>query len=121
MLNAARLKVLKAREDHVGVVLEEAKKLLGEITKDEVKYQNLLQSLIAQGLLQVRQISNSFLFALKYNFILQLLELNVLLRCRQADLKMVESVMATAVATYKQKTGKECNLKVDESFLNPNV
>jgi V-type H+-transporting ATPase subunit E len=103
MLNAARLKVLKAREDHVANVLDEAKRKLAEITKDQGTYKNLVQQLITQGLLQ-------------------LLEANVLLRCRQADLSLVESVMAPALATYKEKTGKECNLKVDqESFLNPNV
>jgi len=103
MLNAARLRVLKAREDHVGTVLDEAKKRLAEVTKDQATYKNLLQQLICQGLLQ-------------------LLELNVLLRCRQADLGLVEGVVEAAVATYKEKTGKECNVKVDqESFLNPNV
>jgi len=103
MLNAARLRVLKAREDHVGTVLDEAKKRLAEVTKDQATYKNLLQQLICQGLLQ-------------------LLELNVLLRCRQADLGLVEGVIAPAVAMYKEKTGKECNVKVDqESFLNPNV
>jgi len=103
MLNAARLRVLKAREDHVGTVLDEAKKKLGEITKDPAVYQNLLQQLIAQGLMQ-------------------LLEANVLLRCRQADLGLVQAAMPPALDAYKAKTGKECNLKVDqESFLNPTV
>jgi len=103
MLNAARLKVLKAREDHVGTVLDEAKKRLVEITKDQGKYKGMMQGLITQGLLQ-------------------LLEMNVLLRCRQADLALVESVVAPATAAYKEKTGKDCNVKVDqESFLNPNV
>jgi len=103
MLNAARLRVLKAREDHVGTVLDEAKKRLVDITKDQGVYKNLLQQLICQGLLQ-------------------LLELNVFLRCRQADLGLVESVIAPAVSVYKEKTGKECNVKIDqENFLNPNV
>jgi len=103
MLNAARLKVLKAREDHVGTVLDEAKKRLVDITKDQGTYKGLMQALITQGLLQ-------------------LLELNVLLRCRQADLPIVESVMTPAAAAYKEKTGKDVNVKVDqESFLNPNV
>lgn len=53
MLNAARLKVLKAREDHVGTVLDEAKKRLVEITKDQGKYKGMMQGLITQGLLQV--------------------------------------------------------------------
>lgn len=103
MLNAARLRVLKAREDHVGSVLEEAKKRLAEATKDDAKYTGLLQQLIAQGLLQ-------------------LLELNVLIRCRQADLSMVESVIAPAINQYKERTGRDCNVKVDtDSFLPAHV
>jgi V-type H+-transporting ATPase subunit E len=103
MLNAARRRVLKAREDHVSTVLEEAKKRLAEATKENTKYSGLLQQLVAQGLLQ-------------------LLELNVLIRCRQADLQFVEKVIAPAVDHYKERTGKECHIKVDnESFLPPHV
>lgn len=103
MLNAARLRVLKAREDHVGSVLEEAKRRLAEITKDRTKYKVLIESLIAQGLLEI-------------------LELHVLLRCRQADVEIVEEVMESCTGSYKAKTGKEVHLKVDkESFLPANT
>lgn len=53
MLNQARLKVLKVREDHVRAVLEEARKRLGEVTKDQGKYGQIIESLILQGLYQV--------------------------------------------------------------------
>lgn len=53
MLNQARLKVLKVREDHVRGVLDEARKRLGEVTKDQAKYSQILESLILQGLYQV--------------------------------------------------------------------
>jgi len=134
MLNAARLRVLKAREDHVGSVLDEAKKRLAEATKDNAKYTGLLQQLIAQGLLQVFKyfVSNVSYVALKSKKIIvsyellyilsQLLELNVLIRCRQADLPYVESVVAPAISHYKERTGKDCNVKVDnESFLSAHV
>ncbi|CAL8087833.1 unnamed protein product [Orchesella dallaii] len=99
MLNAARLKVLKAREDHVSTVLEESKRRLADIIKDSGKYKRLLHALITQGLLQ-------------------LLELNVLVRCRQADLALVEEVIPQAKSQYTEKTGKEINIKLDqESFL----
>lgn len=99
MLNAARLKALKAREDHVGTVLEEAKKRLGDITRDSGKYKRLLHALITQGLLQ-------------------LLEHNVLIRCRQQDTGLVEEVMDSAKREYSEKTGKDVNIKLDqESFL----
>lgn len=53
MLNQARLKVLKVREDHVRAVLDEARKRLGEVTRDQGKYVQILESLILQGLYQV--------------------------------------------------------------------
>lgn len=53
MLNQARLKVLKVREDHVHHVLEEARKRLGEITLNSAKYKELLSTLILQALYQV--------------------------------------------------------------------
>lgn len=56
MLNQARLKVLKVREDHVRSVLDEARKRLGQVTKDQTKYSDVLEMLILQGLYQVTQI-----------------------------------------------------------------
>lgn len=53
MLNQARLKALKVREDHVRNVLEEARRRLGEVTRNPSKYTEILNSLIVQGLLQV--------------------------------------------------------------------
>lgn len=53
MLNQARLKALKVREDHVRNVLEEARRRLGEVTRNPSKYAEILNSLIVQGLLQV--------------------------------------------------------------------
>lgn len=48
MLNQARLKVLKARDDHVSTVLDDAKKQLLKISADQSKYPKILQGLIAQ-------------------------------------------------------------------------
>ena len=53
MLNQARLKVLKVREDHVRNVLDEARKRLGEVARDQGKYAEILKLLITQGLYQV--------------------------------------------------------------------
>lgn len=54
MLNQARLKVLKVREDHVRNVLDEARKRLGEVTRDISRYREILKLLIVQGLCQVK-------------------------------------------------------------------
>lgn len=53
MLNQARLKALKVREDHVRNVLDEARKRLGEVTHNTARYREVLQLLIIQGLYQV--------------------------------------------------------------------
>merc|ERR1711950_41238 len=92
MLNQARLKVLKARDDHVGQVLDNAKTQLVTISKDGNKYPQLLEGLIGQGLCQ-------------------LLESNVTIRCRQAGLQMVQASVPKAVASVKEKMPK-INLQV---------
>jgi len=53
MLNQARLKALKVREDHIGSVLDDARQQLGNVNQDQGKYSQVLYSLILQGLLQV--------------------------------------------------------------------
>lgn len=53
MLNQARLKALKIREDHVRDVLDEARKQLIISVKDEGRYRDILTKLMLQGLLQV--------------------------------------------------------------------
>lgn len=44
----ARIKVLKAREDHVQVVLSEARQTLTGIANNKEKYPRILEGLIAQ-------------------------------------------------------------------------
>lgn len=99
MLNQARLKVLKVREDHVSNVLDEARRRLGEITKDEGKYKEILMTLIIQGLFQI-------------------MEPNTVIKCRQVDQQLVQSLLAEASVEYKSKTGKDVVLKLENaSFL----
>lgn len=95
MLNQARLKVLKVREDHVRSVLEEARKRLGEVTRDQAKYTEILESLILQGLYQ-------------------LFEKEVTIRVRPQDRELVKSILPTIVTKYKDMTGKDINIKVDD-------
>jgi len=100
MLNQARLKVLKARDDHVSTVLENAKKQLVTISQDQGRYPQLLEGLIGQGLCQ-------------------LLESNVTIRCKQVDLQMVQATVPKAVASVKDKMPKiNIQVTVDtERFL----
>ncbi|XP_047990990.1 V-type proton ATPase subunit E [Leguminivora glycinivorella] len=99
MLNQARLKVLKVREDHVRNVLDEARKRLAEVPEDKELYAELLVTLIVQALFQ-------------------LVEPQVTVRVRQADKGLVEGLLSKAQASYKEKIKRDLQLKVDnENFL----
>lgn len=99
MLNQARLKVLKVREDHVRAVLDEARRRLGEVTRDPTRYSTILQSLITQGLFQI-------------------MEANVIVRGRQGDAQVIQNALPAAVEHYKRETGKDVVVTLDtENFL----
>jgi len=94
MLNQARLKVLKVREDHVRGVLDEARRRLGEVTRDAPRYSQILQSLITQGLFQI-------------------MEANIIIRGRQQDAQLIQNVLPGAVEQYKRETGKDVVVTLD--------
>uniref|UniRef100_A0A0K8TPL2 V-type proton ATPase subunit E n=1 Tax=Tabanus bromius TaxID=304241 RepID=A0A0K8TPL2_TABBR len=99
MLNQARLKVLKVREDHVRNVLDEARRRLGEVTKNEHEYRQILQKLIVQALFQA-------------------MEVNVSLRCREIDVPLIQSLLPQVVDQYKSTIGRDVKIKIDtENFL----
>lgn len=100
MLNQARLKVLKVREDHVRNVLDEARKRLGEVTRDISRYREILKLLIVQGLCQ-------------------LTENHVTIRVRQIDFPLVESLLDSVQSAYKQITKKDVTIKVDQDNFLP--
>lgn len=91
--------MLKVREDHVSSVLDEARRRLGEVTKDQAKYREILLTLIIQGLFQI-------------------MEPKTLIRCRQVDQELVKSLVNQAATEYKAKTEKDVVLTVEtNSFL----
>lgn len=94
MLNQARLKVLKVREDHVRGVLEEARRRLGEVTRDPTRYTQILQALITQGLFQI-------------------MEANITIRGRQQDAQLIQNALPGAVEQYKRETGKDVVVTLD--------
>lgn len=99
MLNQARLKVLKVREDHVRNVLDDARRRLGEVVRNPQRYGEVIKALTVQGLLQ-------------------LLEPTVTLRVRETDVNLVESVIPSIADQYKEMSGKDVIVKVDkETFL----
>ncbi|KAH9638407.1 hypothetical protein HF086_004209 [Spodoptera exigua] len=103
MLNQARLRVLKVREDHVRNLLDEARKRLADVPKDEKLYSELLTALTVQALFQ-------------------LMEPAVTLRVRQVDKSLVESVLSKAQNDYKAQIKKDTVLKVDtDNWLSPDT
>ncbi|TDG41489.1 hypothetical protein AWZ03_012086 [Drosophila navojoa] len=100
MLNQARLKVLKVREDHVSSVLDDARKRLGEVTKNESEYKAVLSKLIVQGLYQV-------------------MEPKVILRCRQVDVPLVRDVIPTSAEQYKAAMKQDVEIVIDEKDFLP--
>jgi len=100
LANASRLSILKARDDYVQALKEEARKQLSMLTQDRSKYTTILANLIAQGL---------FL----------LMEQDVTLRCRRSDYDLVKQLIPEAVNRYKKEL-KQKDLKVnidDKNFL----
>lgn len=87
--------MLKVREDHVSSVLDDARKRLGEVTKNETEYKNVLSKLIVQGLYQV-------------------MEPKVTLRCRQVDVPLVQAILQTSIDEYKSKMNQDVELFIDD-------
>lgn len=101
MLNQGRLKCLKAREDHVKNVLDEAKANLSRISSDPNRYPSILKGLIMQALFQM-------------------LEKEVVLRCRQTDLELVEQLLPSCLDELQKVWGDKTRVIIDkDNYLPP--
>lgn len=100
MLNQARLRILKARGEHIRTILDEARKSLLDVTKDTERYKGLLAKLIEQALYRMN-------------------EPEVSIKCRQMDLELVREVLEGALATYTKHSGIACKAKIDEQDFLP--
>ncbi|XP_004403428.1 PREDICTED: V-type proton ATPase subunit E 2 [Odobenus rosmarus divergens] len=95
MRNQARLKVLRARDDLVSELLNDAKLRLSRIVADPEIYQGLLDKLVLQGLLR-------------------LLEPVVIIRCRPQDILLVEAAVQKAIPEYMIVSQKCVDVQVDQ-------
>uniref|UniRef100_A0A3P8P817 ATPase H+ transporting V1 subunit E1a n=1 Tax=Astatotilapia calliptera TaxID=8154 RepID=A0A3P8P817_ASTCA len=99
MMNQARLKVLKARDDMITDLLNEARRRLAEIAKDPAKYSSLLEGLVLQGFYR-------------------LLEPKVTIRCRPQDVEFVQAAVNKNIPIYKEAVKSNITVKIDkERFL----
>jgi len=94
MLNQARLKVLRVREEHVRGVLDGSRARLSSAATRTDEYKDLLVSLTVQALFQ-------------------LMETSVTVRVRAADVPIMADVLQRASAQYKEKMKRDVALTVD--------
>lgn len=83
-LNASRIKVLQAQDDVVNSMKDAASKELLNVGHHHHVHKKLLQDLIVQSLLRLKEPA-------------------VLLRCREHDLHLVDSVLESAKQDYAEK------------------
>ncbi|MEQ2283857.1 hypothetical protein AMECASPLE_015882, partial [Ameca splendens] len=101
--NQARLKVLKARDDMVTDLLNEARQRIADIVKDPERYSKLLEGLVLQGFYQ-------------------LLEPKVTIRCRQQDVEMVQAAVNKNMLIYKEAVKSNLTVRIDQDhFLPSNI
>ncbi|XP_010244569.1 PREDICTED: V-type proton ATPase subunit E-like [Nelumbo nucifera] len=83
-LNASRIKVLQAQDDVVNSMKDSASKELLRVSNDSHAYRKLLKDLIVQSLLRLKEPS-------------------ILLRCREVDRELIESILNEAKKEYAEK------------------
>ncbi|XP_004369652.1 V-type proton ATPase subunit E 2 [Trichechus manatus latirostris] len=98
--NQARLKVLRARDDLISDLLNDAKQRLSRIVADQAIYQELLEKLLLQSLLR-------------------LLEPQVLVRCRPQDVLLIESAVQRAVPDYMAVSQRGVEVHLDQEASLP--
>lgn len=103
LLNQARLKVLKARDDMIKDLLNDARQRLANIAKDPNQYPTLLEGLVLQGFYQ-------------------LLEPEVIIRCRKEDVAMVQAAVQKNIPIYKKAVKSNIVVHIDKNnFLSPDI
>ncbi|XP_016072456.1 PREDICTED: V-type proton ATPase subunit E 2 isoform X2 [Miniopterus natalensis] len=94
MRNQARLNVLRARNDLISELLNDAQLRLARTAADPEAYQRLLYKLVFQGLLR-------------------LLEPEVTVRCRPQDRLLVEAAVKKAIPEYMTVSQKRVKVQID--------
>jgi hypothetical protein len=129
--NKARLQLLEKREELLEKVFDEAKAKLGEVTKDEKKYAELLKNLV----LQVRpgpdrvafffrgprrsscQKPRLILFDLGVaQALYTLMEKDITVSGRPKDQKLLQKAVEEAASEFKDKAGFEVQYEVDDKL-----
>ncbi|XLS84203.1 hypothetical protein HN51_034369 [Arachis hypogaea] len=101
-LNASRIKVLQAQDDTVNAMKEASRKALSRLANDKKVYRKLLRDLILQGLVRMREPS-------------------VIIRCRESDKKLTESLIEECKKDYmdKMRLQQPPKITIDERVYLP--
>lgn len=100
--NQSRISILKAREDLIQKLRENAIAELALVSKSPEKYSKLLTNLIAQALYR-------------------LMEKEVHIKCKEKDLQLVQTAIGEAIALYKNATKRDVVVKILPTYLNPDI
>jgi len=95
--NKSRLKLLQKREEHLQDLFSTARESINTLSKDEGRYQQLLEGTILQGMLQ-------------------LLEPSIGVKCRKQDVSITERAAAGAANQYNEISGRTVKVTVDGSL-----
>ncbi|GAA56575.1 V-type proton ATPase subunit E 1 [Clonorchis sinensis] len=96
--NQSRLKVLQSRENHIETLLSEARDRLAQLSRDRQRYQSCLTGLITQSLFQ-------------------LLEPEVIVKCRKVDRDLIQSILPACLQNYEQQTRAKCTVTISNDYL----
>ena len=94
-LNQCRLAILRARETAIQSIFTEAQSRLINLTQDKAKYVKMLEKLILQGLLKLK-------------------EQEIQIYCRAEDHDLVEKAVPEAIRLYRDKSGIQANIEVSD-------
>lgn len=94
--NKTRLKILAAQQDLLDNVFEQARQKLGDVSKDEGKYQGIMKNLILEGMYCLN-------------------EKSVKVIAREQDYDVVRKAIPEAEAAYKDALDVEVKIELDES------
>jgi len=97
LTNKSRLRLLQQREEHLQDLFSTTRELIDELAKDEGRYVQFLEGVITQGLLQ-------------------LLEPEVTVHAREADVALAERASESASKQYTEISGRSVNIAVEGSL-----
>lgn len=97
--NKMRLKVLSTREQMLDDIFEATKVDLKKLSSNKKKYEPVLKAVILESLLR-------------------LLEPVAVLKVREQDKKLAESVKEAVLKEYQEKSGRETTFTISSEFLN---